>query len=97
MLGPALTRTRDQSTTLGAPFQRQNLQTREYNSAMPPYHITQPDHWDKPPEPCLCGSNDEKRVAFDKVRLFIVVGSVQQDQICKECWEEFERRRQADV
>ena len=56
------------------------------------YHITQPDHWDKPPQPSLCGSKDPTLVAFDMVPQLLAAGSLKRDEICKLCWIEFERK-----
>ena len=59
---------------------------------MPLYHITQPDHWNKPPQPSLCGSTDPTLVAYDMVPQFLAASSLKRNEICKNCWIEFESR-----
>ena len=68
----------------------------EYNSRMPSYHIGQPDHGSGPLQPALCGSRTPNVIAFDQVKKLIDAGSVEQDDICSQCWIEFELR-QKDV
>jgi hypothetical protein len=63
-----------------------------YNFPMPLYHVTQPDHWNKSPQPSLCGSKDPTLVAYDMVRQLLAIGSLRRGEICEICWIEFEGR-----
>ena len=56
------------------------------------YHVTQPDHWNKPPQPSLCGSKDPTLVAYDMMRQLLAIGSLRREEICEICWIEFEGR-----
>ena len=64
---------------------------------MHPYHIGQPDHGSGPLQPALCGSHRPNLIAFDLVRKLIATASVEQDEICNDCWIEFERREMVDT
>jgi hypothetical protein len=52
-----------------------------------PYHITQPDSLEKRDyQPCLCGSNDGKRVAFASLRSFLAASIIKEEEVCKDCF-----------
>jgi hypothetical protein len=59
---------------------------------VPVYHITQPDHWNKPPQPSLCGSKDPTLVAHAMVRNLLAVGSLKREDLCEACLIEYERK-----
>jgi hypothetical protein len=61
------------------------------------YHIARRDPWSGLLQPAFCGSHSPNLIAFDLVRDLIATGSVEQDEVCSECWMEFELRQKADA
>lgn len=59
-----------------------------------PYHITQPDSLGKREQrPCLCGSADERRVAFALLRSFLAASMVKPEDRCKECYDLYQAKK----
>ena len=63
-----------------------------------PYHITQLNSLEKRDyQPCLCGSNDGKHVAFVCVRSFLAASMVKEEELCKDCLAVFKRHWERSV
>lgn len=52
-------------------------------------HISQPNHWDKPKQPALCGSMSDAWTPFDNMGNYVAAGMARRKQICDECWKIF--------
>jgi hypothetical protein len=58
------------------------------------YHITQPDSLEKrEPQPCLCGSNDDRRAAFAFLRSFLAASMVKQEGLCEKYYDLYKAKK----
>jgi hypothetical protein len=58
------------------------------------YHITQPESVLKRDyQPCLCGSNDGKRVAFMFLRGFLASNMVKPENLCQKCYDLYQAKK----